>query len=236
MSDLLLEVKDLHVNFYITEGVVQAVNGVNFTLERGKTLGIVGESGCGKSVTARAILNMVRPPGRIVSGEIIYYGRPDGPIDLVKLDPQGPEIRRIRWGEISMIFQEPMTSLSPVHTIGNQMIEAIRLHMEVDKKEAAERAVRLLARVGLAQPERLLQRYRHELSGGMRQRVMIAMALSCNPKLLIADEPTTAVDVTTQAQILDLMRDLQQEYGMAIMFITHAVGVMAELGDLVVVM
>ena len=124
MSDLLLEVKDLHVNFYITEGVVQAVNGVNFTLERGKTLGIVGESGCGKSVTARAILNMVRPPGRIVSGEIIYYGRPDGPIDLVKLDPQGPEIRRIRWGEISMIFQEPMTSLSPVHTIGNQIIES----------------------------------------------------------------------------------------------------------------
>jgi oligopeptide/dipeptide ABC transporter ATP-binding protein len=236
VSDVLLEVKDLHVSFFLTEGTIRAVTGVNFEIERGKTLGIVGESGCGKSVTARAILNMVRPPGRIMSGEINYYGRSDTPINLTALDPHGTEIHHIRWGEIAMIFQEPMTSLSPVHTIGNQMIEAIRLHMNVSKKEAALRAIRLLERVGLPQPERLLDRYRHELSGGMRQRVMIAMALSCNPKLLIADEPTTAVDVTTQAQILNLMRDLQQEYGMAIIFITHALGVIAEMADHVVVM
>ena len=236
MSDVLLEVKDLYVSFFLTEGTIRAVNGVSFQIERGKTLGIVGESGCGKSVTARAILNMVRPPGRILSGEISYYGQSHTPINLAELDPKGREIRRIRWGEIAMIFQEPMTSLSPVHTIGNQMIEALRLHLHMSKDEAAKRAIGLLDRVGLAQPERLLNRYRHELSGGMRQRVMIAMALSCNPKLLIADEPTTAVDVTTQAQILNLMRDLQQEYGMAIMFITHALGVIAEMADQVVVM
>jgi oligopeptide/dipeptide ABC transporter ATP-binding protein len=236
MPDILLEVKDLHVSFFLTEGTVRAVNGVSFQIERGQTLGVVGESGCGKSVTARAILNMVRRPGRILSGEINYYGRSTTPINLAALDPEGAEIRQIRWGEIAMIFQEPMTSLSPVHTIGNQMIEAIRLHLNVSKKEAAQRAVGLLERVGLPQPERLLSRYRHELSGGMRQRVMIAMALSCDPKLLIADEPTTAVDVTTQAQILDLMRDLQQEFGMAIMFITHALGVIAEMADHVVVM
>jgi peptide/nickel transport system ATP-binding protein len=236
MTDTLIEVKNLHVNFFLHEGTIRAVNGVNFTIERGKTLGIVGESGCGKSVTARAILNMVRPPGRIIEGEINYYGRPGGPINLAAFDPTGGEIRRIRWGEIAMIFQEPMTSLSPVHSIGNQMIEAIRLHMFVSQKDAEQRAVELLSRVGLPQPERLLERYRHELSGGMRQRVMIAMALSCNPKLLIADEPTTALDVTTQAQILDLMRSLQQEYGMAIMFITHDLGVIAEMADDVVVM
>lgn len=236
MSNLLLEVKDLHVSFFLTEGTIQAVNGVSFQIERGKTLGIVGESGCGKSVTARAILNMVRPPGRILSGEINYFGQPDAPINLAALNPHSATIRQIRWGEIAMIFQEPMTSLSPVHTIGNQMIEAIRLHLHVSKQEAAAQSIEFLARVGLPQPERLLTRYRHELSGGMRQRVMIAMALSCNPKLLIADEPTTAVDVTTQAQILNLMRDLQQEYGMAIIFITHALGVIAEMADDVVVM
>jgi oligopeptide/dipeptide ABC transporter ATP-binding protein len=236
MQDVLLDVKDLHVHFFLNEGIVRAVNGVDFEIKRGKTLGIVGESGCGKSVTARAILNMVRPPGRIVSGEINYYGNQGAPINLASLDPEGQEIRRIRWGEIAMIFQEPMTSLSPVHTIGNQMIEAIRLHEFMDKAQAARHAVDLLKRVGLPQPERLLNRYRHELSGGMRQRVMIAMALSCSPKLLIADEPTTAVDVTTQAQILDLMRVLQHEFGMAIMFITHDLGVIAEMADEVVVM
>jgi oligopeptide/dipeptide ABC transporter ATP-binding protein len=235
MFDVLLDVKDLHVNFFLTEGVIRAVNGVSFQIERGKTLGIVGESGCGKSVTARAILNMVRPPGRIISGEINYYGSV-GTTNLAALDPNGSNIRKIRWGEISMIFQEPMTSLSPVHTIGNQMIEAIRMHLYMNKDDAAKYAVELLGRVGLPQPERLLHRYRHELSGGMRQRVMIAMALSCKPKLLIADEPTTALDVTTQAQILDLMRDLQQEFGMAIMFITHDLGVIAEMADGVVVM
>ena len=236
MQNVLLEVKDLHVHFFLNEGTVRAVNGVDFKIERGKTLGIVGESGCGKSVTARAILNMVRPPGRIVSGEINYFGDPNRPVNLATLDPSGEEIRRIRWGEISMIFQEPMTSLSPVHTIGNQMIEAIRLHLFMGKDDAAKRAIGLLKRVGLPQPERLLNRYRHELSGGMRQRVMIAMALSCNPKLLIADEPTTAVDVTTQAQILDLMRGLQNDFDMAIMFITHDLGVIAEMADNVVVM
>jgi oligopeptide/dipeptide ABC transporter ATP-binding protein len=236
MPDILLEVNNLYVNFFLAEGIVRAVNGVSLKIERGKTLGLVGESGCGKSVTARAILNMVRRPGRIMSGEINYYGDPNSPINLVTLDPQGKQIRQIRWCEIAMVFQEPMTSLSPVHTIGNQMIEAIRLHLKVDKKEAIRRSVELLRRVGLAQPERLLNHYRHELSGGMRQRVMIAMALSCNPKLLIADEPTTAVDVTTQSQILDLMRGLQQEFGMAILFITHALGVIAEMADDVVVM
>lgn len=236
MSDQLLEVKDLHVSFFLTEGVIQAVNGVSFEIRKGKTLGVVGESGCGKSVTARAILNMVRPPGRILKGEINYYGRPDRPINIATLDPGGKEIRRIRWGEIAMIFQEPMTSLSPVHTIGNQMFEAIRLHQDMDKGEIIQHSVNLLRRVGLAQPERLLNRYRHELSGGMRQRVMIAMALSCRPKLLIADEPTTALDVTTQSQILDLMRELQDEFGMAIMFITHDLGVIAEIADDVVVM
>jgi oligopeptide/dipeptide ABC transporter ATP-binding protein len=178
----------------------------------------------------------VRPPGRILSGEINYYGDPDKPINLASLDPEGEQIRRIRWSEISMVFQEPMTSLSPVHTIGNQMIEAIRLHLNMHKDEAAQHAIGLLSRVGLPQPAQLLDRYRHELSGGMRQRVMIAMALSCHPKLLIADEPTTAVDVTTQSQILDLMRNLQQEYGMAIMYITHDLGVVAEMADNVVVM
>lgn len=236
MSNELLTVKDLQVSFFLSEGTVNAVNGVSFSVERGKTLGVVGESGCGKSVTARAIMNMVQRPGRILGGQILYYGDSDTPIDLAALNPRGAKIRRIRWGEISMIFQEPMTSLSPVHTIGNQMIEAIRLHLHLDKEAAAERAVELMDRVGLPQPESLLRRYRHELSGGMRQRVMIAMALSCNPKLLIADEPTTAVDVTTQAQILNLMRDLQEEFGMAIIFITHDLGVIAEMADDVVVM
>jgi oligopeptide/dipeptide ABC transporter ATP-binding protein len=234
MADVLLEVKNLKVSFFLTEGTIHAVNGVNFNIERGKTLGIVGESGCGKSVTARAILNMVRPPGRIVEGEILYHG--GSPVDIARLDSNSQDMRHIRWGEIAMIFQEPMTSLSPVHTIGNQMIEAIRLHLGMGKDDAIKHAVEMLRRVRLPHPESLLPRYRHELSGGMRQRVMIAMALSCNPKLLIADEPTTALDVTTQSQILDLMRDLQQEFGMAIMFITHDLGVIAEMADKVVVM
>ena len=236
MQNVLLEVKDLHVSFFLTEGTVRAVNGISFEIERGKTLGLVGESGCGKSVTSRAILNMVRPPGRILSGEVIYYGDPNNPINLVGLDRGGSEIRHIRWGEIAMIFQEPMTSLSPIHTVGNQMLEAIRLHQGMDTAQATQHAIQLLGRVGLPQPDRILHRYRHELSGGMRQRVMIAMALSCNPKLLIADEPTTAVDVTTQAQILELMRELQAEYGMAILHITHDLGVIAEIADKVVVM
>ncbi|MCA9836591.1 MAG: ABC transporter ATP-binding protein [Trueperaceae bacterium] len=236
MSDALIEVKNLQVNFYLTRSTVRAVDGVSFTIPKGKTLGIVGESGCGKSVTARAILNMVKHPGRIDGGTITYYGNPAGPIDITANRPKSETMRKLRWGEIAMIFQEPMTSLSPVHTIGNQMVEAIRLHTNASKKEAEDRSVELFTRVGLPRPASLLKRYRHELSGGMRQRVMIAMALSCNPKLLIADEPTTALDVTTQAQILDLMRSLQDEYGMAIMFITHDLGVIAEVADQVVVM
>ena len=234
-QDILLEVKNLKVSFYLTESTVQAVDGVNFSIETGKTLGIVGESGCGKSVTARAILGMVRHPGKITDGEILYHGM-GNTVDIAKMDPEGKDIRALRWGEIAMIFQEPMTSLSPVHTIGNQMIEAIQLHKSVNKLEAESIAVDYLARVGLPYPKRLLSTYRHELSGGMRQRVMIAMALTCNPRLLIADEPTTALDVTTKAQILDLMRDLQEEYNMAIMFITHDLGVIAEMADDVMVM
>jgi oligopeptide transport system ATP-binding protein len=179
---------------------------------------------------------MVRPPGKITDGQILYYGKSGNAVDIAKLPPDSAEIQRIRWGEIAMIFQEPMTSLSPVHTIGNQMIEAIQLHKDVSKNAAEAVSVDLMKRVGLPNPERLLRRYRHELSGGMRQRVMIAMALTCSPRLLIADEPTTALDVTTQAQILDLMRDLQAEYQMAIMFITHNLGVIAEMADDVIVM
>lgn len=235
-KDVLLKVNNLKVAFYLTQSTVRAVDGVSFTIEPGKTLGIVGESGCGKSVTARAILGMVRPPGKITDGEILYYGDSGVPIDIAQLPNDSPQIRDIRWNNIAMIFQEPMTSLSPVHTIGNQMIEAIRLHKNVSVKDAEAVSVDLMKRVGLPYPERLLGNYRHELSGGMRQRVMIAMALTCNPKLLIADEPTTALDVTTQAQILDLMRDLQDEYHMAIMFITHDLGVIAEMADDVIVM
>ena len=216
------------------------MDGVSFAVERGKTLGVVGESGCGKSITARSLLNMVRPPGQIVAGQILYHRQISENLietfDLAQLDPSGAEIRQIRWGEISMIFQEPMTSLSPVHTIGNQITEVIRLHLGLTKQAAIERAIEMLNRVDLPQPQKLLDRYSHQLSGGMRQRVMIAMALCCNPALLIADEPTTALDVTTQAQILELMKDLQEEFNMAIIFITHDLGVIAEVADDVVVM
>ena len=238
MSDTpLLEVTDLRTHFFTDDGVVRAVDGVSFAVERGATLGIVGESGCGKSITARSIINMIRPPGRIVGGEILF--RRDGaaaPVDIVKLDPEGKEIRSIRWAEISMIFQEPMTSLSPVHSVGEQMVEALEIHLHLGRTEAAKRSVDLLGRVGLARPKELMDRYRHQLSGGMRQRVMIAMALTCEPALLIADEPTTALDVTTQAQILELLADLQQEFGMAMVFITHDLGVIAEIADDVLVM
>ncbi len=239
-NDILLEVNDLQTHFFLEEGIVRAVDGVSFTLERGKTLGVVGESGCGKSVTARSILSTVRPPGRITGGEILYHRQVNGAqvetIDIAALDPKGADIRRLRWGEISMVFQEPMTSLSPVHTIGNQMIEVLKLHRKLDEAGARDEAISYLHRVGLPQPSALLGRYRHQLSGGMRQRVMIAMALCCNPSLLIADEPTTALDVTTQAQILELMQNLQEEFGMAILFITHDLGVIAEMADDVVVM
>jgi peptide/nickel transport system ATP-binding protein len=236
----LIEVQDVKVYFYLDEGTVRAVEGVTFDIGRGKTLGVVGESGCGKSVTSQAIMQIVPPPGKIVEGDIFFYRyKDDGSvekIEITKLDPRGQEIRNIRGNEIAKIFQEPMTSLSPVHTIGNQIMEAIILHQNVDKAEAREKAIEMLDHVGLPQPQQRIDYYPHQLSGGMRQRAMIAMALSCHPSLLIADEPTTALDVTTEAQILELMKGLQQEFGMAIMFITHNLGVIAEMADNVVVM
>jgi peptide/nickel transport system ATP-binding protein len=256
----LVEVENLHVHFKLDEGMVKAVNGVNFTIPAGKTLGVVGESGCGKSVTARAIMRIVRPPGRIVEGKVLYHrrdassaGLPDGygygqtngqitpelartSIDLTTLDPKGKAIRSIRGNDIAMIFQEPMTSLSPVHTIGSQIVEAIRLHRDVTKREAKDLAIEMLEKVGVPRASQRIDDYPHQFSGGMRQRAMIAMALSCQPSLLIADEPTTALDVTTEAQILDLIRTMQQETGMAVMLITHNLGVVAEMAEEVVVM
>jgi oligopeptide/dipeptide ABC transporter ATP-binding protein len=241
---LLLEVNNLKTHMFLDEGTVRAVDGTSFSIRRGETLGVVGESGCGKSITARSILRIVRKPGRIVEGKILWHRRPEGSdsaapgsvVDLTALDDQSDEIRYIRGGEIAMVFQEPMSSLSPVHTIGDQIMEAIILHQMVTKAEAREKALLVLRQVGMPQPNRIIDRYPHQLSGGMRQRAMIAMALSCTPDLLIADEPTTALDVTTEAQILSLMRSLQSELGMAIMFITHNLGVVAQMTENVIVM
>jgi len=240
-KDLLIEVKDLKTYFFLDEGTVRAVDGCDLDIHRGEVLGVVGESGCGKSVTARSIIRIVAKPGRIIGGQILYHRRPNGDgrgevIDLTRLAPQGDEMRHIRGGEISMVFQEPMTSLSPVHTIGNQIIEGIVLHQNASAEEARARAIEMLDFVGMPFPSRTIDQYSYELSGGMRQRAMIAMALSCNPNLLIADEPTTALDVTTEAQILTLMRRLQYELGMAIMYITHNLGVVAQMTENVVVM
>lgn len=241
-GDLLLEVKDLKTYFMLEEGVVKAVDGVDFVIRRGKTLCIVGESGCGKSVTARAILRIVPRPGKITGGEILFHHRhgeasgQEAVVDLTSLSPTGRAVRQIRGAEISMIFQEPMTSFSPVYTIGNQIIEGIMLHQHVDKGRAREIAIDMLQRCGLPRAERVVDQYPWELSGGMRQRAMIARALVCHPSLLIADEPTTALDVTTETQILELMKDLQKELGMAVMFITHDLGVVAEMADEVIVM
>lgn len=239
-ENLLLEMRDLKLHFFTDEGVVKAVDGVTYGIKRGKTLCVVGESGSGKSVAARAILQIVNHPGKIVGGTIHYYKPlPNGKteaIDITALDPRSAKIRTIRGKEIAMIFQEPMTSFSGLYTVGNQIIEAIRLHNDVSKAEARNRAIELLQRVGIPRPEQRIDEYPFRLSGGMLQRCMIAMALSCNPNLLIADEPTTALDVTTQAQILDLMRQLQADYGMAILLITHDLGVVAEIADDVAVM
>lgn len=236
----LLELNDLKVHFFTNEGVVKAVDGVSYTIERGQTLCVVGESGSGKSVAARAILGIVHQPGKVTGGTIHYHKTAaDGTtesIAITALDPRGAKIRSIRGKEIAMIFQEPMTSLSPLYTVGSQIIEAIRLHNDVSKQEARNRAIELLHQVGIPRPEIRVDAYPFQLSGGMLQRCMIAMALSCHPKLLIADEPTTALDVTTQAQILDLMRELQEQYHMAILFITHDLGVVAEIADQVAVM
>ena len=239
-SQVLLDVQDLKIHFFTDEGVVKAVDGVSFSIQHGKTLCLVGESGCGKSVTARAILQIVHRPGRIVDGKILFHrSLADGAsetVDITALNTRGRDIRGLRGNDISMIFQEPMTSLSVMYTVGNQIMEAIRLHDDVSKVEARNRAIELLRRVGIPNPETRIDEYPFRLSGGMRQRCMIAMALSCNPKLLIADEPTTALDVTTQAQILDLMLELQEDYGMALLLITHDLGVVAEIADDVAVM
>ena len=229
-NDVLLRVNDLKTYFDIDEGVVRAVDGVSFEVERGKTLGIVGESGCGKSITAYSILRLIpQPPGRIVNGEIWFRDR-----NLLTLSDS--EIRDVRGNDIAMIFQEPMTSLNPVFTVGEQIAEAIRLHRNAGRKEAWNRSVELLDVVGIPLPEERARSYPHELSGGMRQRAMIAMAISCDPALLIADEPSTALDVTIQAQILDVLRRLQEELGMALILITHDLGVVAEMAHEVVVM
>jgi oligopeptide/dipeptide ABC transporter ATP-binding protein len=226
----VLEVDGLQTHFFTAIGTVRAVDGVSYSLKPGETLGVVGESGCGKSVSALSILRLVaNPPGRIVGGQIRFQGR-----NLLEL-PE-PDMERVRGNEISMIFQEPMTSLNPLYTVGGQIAEAVALHQGLSRKEAWNRAVEMLRRVYIPEPEKRAHAYPHQLSGGMRQRVMIAMALSCNPKVLIADEPTTALDVTIQAQILDLMRELQETTGTAIILITHDMGVVAENADRVVVM
>ncbi|WP_433440552.1 ABC transporter ATP-binding protein [Nonomuraea sp. CA-141351] len=232
-DDVLLEIEDLHTHFLLDDGVVSAVDGVDLRVRKGETLAIVGESGCGKSVMARSILRLVDPPGHIEGGRITLH-REGGPVELVGADRR--LLRQIRWNDIAMVFQEPMASLSLVHTIGSQIVEAVRLHENVGKAAARQRAIEMLDRVGIPMPQRRVDAYPFELSGGMRQRAMIAMALSCRPSLLIADEPTTALDVTTQAQILELLRDLQAEFGMAIMLITHDLGVAAQVADSMAVM
>jgi oligopeptide/dipeptide ABC transporter ATP-binding protein len=226
----------LKTHFYTDDGIVKAVDGVDFTIEPGKTLGVVGESGCGKSVTAFSIMGLIQsPPGKIVGGEVLFDF--DGNrVDLAKLDPTGRTMRSIRGNKIAMIFQEPMTALNPVFTIGNQLTETITLHQNLSRKAARDKAIEMLTAVRISLPEQRIKEYPHQLSGGMRQRVMIAMALSCSPSLLIADEPTTALDVTVQAQVLELMNQLKQEFRAAIMFITHDLGVIAGMADDVIVM
>jgi oligopeptide transport system ATP-binding protein len=226
----LLQVKDLRTYFYTEEGLVKAVDGVTYDVQEGETLALVGESGCGKSISALSLLKLIPiPPGRIVSGEVLFEGD-----DLLKLDED--DIRKIRGNRISMVFQEPMTSLNPVLTIGKQMTEALELHLHLDRQAANARAIQLLEMVGVAEAERRITDYPHQFSGGMRQRVMIAMAMACNPKLLIADEPTTALDVTIQAQVLEVMARLSREFGTAVIIITHNLGVVARYADRVNVM
>jgi len=229
-SNVLLDVRDLRTYFHVMDGLVKAVDGVSFSINRGETLGVVGESGCGKSVTALTIMRLLEvPPAEIVSGEILFEGH-----DLVQL--KEPEMQQIRGNEIAQIFQEPMSSLNPVFSVGDQIAEAVRRHMKLSNRASMDRAIDMLRKVGIAFPERRAKQYPHEMSGGMRQRVMIAMALSCEPKLIIADEPTTALDVTIQAQILELIRQIQADTGAALMLITHDLGVVAEMVHNVVVM
>src|SRR5262245_1227695 len=242
--EAVLAVRDLRVHFFLDEGLVRAVDGVSFDVAPGQVVGIVGESGCGKSVTMRAVLQIVEPPGRIVGGALLFTGEGGRVVDLARLDPRGTQMRAIRGAEIALIPQEPMAAFSPVHTVGDQVIEALRLHQRkwrphgstLTKADARQITAELFHDVGISMPGERVDAYAWQLSGGLRQRAMIAMALSCRPRLLIADEPTTALDVTTQAQILDLLRDLGRRHGTAIVFITHDLGVIAQMAHHVVVM
>jgi peptide/nickel transport system ATP-binding protein len=233
---ILIRVEDLQIQFGTEDGIIRAVDGANFDVPRGKTICIVGESGCGKSVTGRSLMNLLPRSARVAGGAVRYTRQSGEIVNVTALDPRGSDIRKIRGREIALISQEPMAALSPVHTIGQQMIEMIRLHSGLTGRAVEERAIEMLGRVGIPRPEQRLASYPFEFSGGMRQRVCIAMALSCRPRLLIADEPTTALDVTTQANIIDLLQELQREDGLTIVFITHDLGVVAEIADEVVVM
>lgn len=235
-KNIMLEVKDLNTWFHTEEGIVKAVNGLDFEIPESSTVCIVGESGSGKSITAQSILNLIEKPGRIEKGQILYKYADGRVIDILSVPKKGKKIRKIRGKEISMIFQEPMSSLGPVNKIGDQLIETIILHLGVSKQDAYERGVDILSKVGIPNARERMESYSFELSGGMRQRVMIALALCCESRLLIADEPTTALDVTTQANILALIKGLQKAYKMSVMFITHDLGVVAEIADYVVVM
>jgi oligopeptide/dipeptide ABC transporter ATP-binding protein len=237
-ANTILEIRNLKTYFFLETGTVRAIDGVDLKLDANVTLGLVGESGCGKSITAKSVMRLIQsPPGKIAEGEILFYsnGGRKG-VDIASLDPRGAEMRRIRGGQIAMVFQEPMTSLNPLHTVGAQIAETVQLHQSVGRKEGMERALEMLEKVRIADPLQRVREYPHQLSGGMRQRVMIAMALSCNPAILIADEPTTALDVTVQAQILDLMRALQGDFGSSIILITHNLGVVSQMADYVAVM
>jgi peptide/nickel transport system ATP-binding protein len=236
VADAILEVEDLHTHFKTDDGEVAAVDGVSFVVRRGRTLALVGESGSGKSVTSHSILRLIQPPGRICGGRMLLRSARAGDIDLAQLDERSPLLYRVRGGLVSMIFQEPSSALSPVHTVGDQICEAILLHQPVKKAEARARAIDMLGKVGIPDPAHRFTQYPHELSGGMRQRVVIAMALVCRPELLIADEPTTALDVTVQAQVLGLIRSLQREIGCSVLLITHDFGVVAQMADDVAVM
>jgi oligopeptide/dipeptide ABC transporter ATP-binding protein len=236
--DNILEIRNLKTYFFLEKSTVRALDGVNLTLPRKTTLGLVGESGCGKSIMAMSVMRLIpSPPGKIVEGEINLHRKQTGEIiDIAQLPPRGAEMRTIRGGEIAIIFQEPMTSLNPLYTVGDQIAEAVQIHQRVGHKEALDRALEMLAKVQISAPKQRLHEYPHQLSGGMRQRVMIALALSCNPSILIADEPTTALDVTVQAQILDLMNQLQADFDASIIIITHNLGVVSQMAAQVAVM
>lgn len=235
-ADPIIEIDDLSVHFPVEEGTLKAIDSVSFSIAERQMFGLIGESGCGKTVTAQALMRLVPKPGQIVGGSINFHSETGGIVDLAQLATSGPEIRSIRGNEIAMIFQEPMSSLSPIHSIGNQLMEAIRLHVTSSKREAYKIALEMLNLVGIPNPAQRMEEYPHHFSGGMRQRVMIAMALSCQPRLLIADEPTTALDVTVQAQILDLIAQSQAQFKMAVLYITHDLGIIAEICDQVAVM